>query len=146
MTHSSSDEWIWGVDVYFVAPCRCGCALRRVHPHSVKSNIPVWKCAWCGKRKGKVTEDEVELLESFLHRFGWTLEPLVFHEDGMAYAHCQLPALREAATDLRRENSLVPALSPGDPALDGDALSGKGECAVARHGSNTAVEAGVEPD
>ena len=93
-----------------------------------------------------MTEDEVELLESFLHRFGWTLEPLVFHEDGMAYAHCQLPALREAATDLRRENSLVPALSPGDPALDGDALSGKGECAVARHGSNTAVEAGVEPD
>ena len=128
---------------YFVAPCRCGCALN---PHSVKSNIPVWKCAWCGKRKGKVTEDEVELLESFLHRFGWTLEPLVFHEDGMAYAHCQLPALREAATDLRRENSLVPALPPSDTALKGDALSGKGECAVARHGSNTSVEAGVELD
>jgi hypothetical protein len=112
----------------------------------VKSNIPVWKCAWCGKRKGKLTEDDIELLESFLHRFGWTLEPLVFHEDGMAYAHCQLPALREAATDVRREDSLVPALPPDDTALDGDAISEKGECAVAGRRSNTAVEAGVEPD
>jgi hypothetical protein len=113
----------------------------------VKSNIPVWKCAWCGKRKGKLTEDDIELLESFLHRFGWTLEPLVFHEDGMAYAHCQLPALREATSGLRRENGLVPALPPDDAALDSDdALSGKGECAVARRGSNVAVEAGVKSD
>jgi hypothetical protein len=94
MTHSSSDEWIWGVDVYFLAPCRCGCALRRVHPHSMKSNLPIWKCSWCGKPKGKLEEHEIELLEDFLHRFGWTLEPLIFHEDGIAYAHCQLPALR----------------------------------------------------
>ena len=50
------------------------------------------------KRKGKLEQDEIELLKDFLHRFGWTLEPLIFHEDGIAYAHCQLPALRSAGT------------------------------------------------
>ena len=109
----------------------------------MKSNIPIWKCAWCGKRKGKVTENEIELLESFLHQFGWTLEPLVFHEDGMVYAHCQLPALREATSGLRRENSLVPAVPADDAALNSDGLSGKGERAVAGCGSDTAIEAGV---
>ena len=96
--------------------------------------------------QGQVDRNEIKLLESWVHRFGWTLESLVFHENGMVYAHCQLPALRKAASGLRRENSLVPAMPPGDTALNGDALSGKGERAVARHGSNVAVEAGVEPD
>jgi hypothetical protein len=91
MTHSTYDEWLWGVDVYFVTPCRCGCTQRRVHPHSMKSNLPIWKCAWCGKRKGKLTDEEIELLEDFLHRFGWTMEPLVFHENGIVYAHCPCP-------------------------------------------------------
>jgi hypothetical protein len=98
----------------------------------VKSNIPVWKCGWCGKRKGKLTEGEIDLLESFLHRFGWTLEPLVFHEVGLVYAHCQLPALWEATSGLRRENSLVPALPSGDTALDSVGLSGKSKCPLAR--------------
>jgi hypothetical protein len=132
MTHSSSDEWIWGVDVYFVTPCRCGCALRRVHPYSVKSSIPIWKCSWCARRKGKLTETEIKLLERWVHQYGWTLECLVFHENTKVYASCQLPTLRKAATDPRRENSLVPTLPPDDAALKGDALSGKGECAVAQ--------------
>jgi hypothetical protein len=98
----------------------------------VKSNIPVWKCAWCGKRKSKVTEDEIELLESFLHHFGWTQEPLVFHEDGIVYAHCQLPAMREAKSGLRRENSLVPTVSADGAVLNGDnGLLREGERAVA---------------
>jgi hypothetical protein len=43
-----------------------------------------------------VEDNEIALLEDFLHRFGWTLEPLLFHENGIVYAHCQLPALRQA--------------------------------------------------
>ena len=148
MTSSSSDERykIWGLDVRVVTPCRCGCPLIRVHPYSVKSSIPIWKCSWCARRKGKLTEAEIELLERWVRQFGWTLEPLVFHENGKVYAHCQLPTLREAASGVRRENSLVPAMPPDDPALDGDGLSRKGKCAVARRGSDVALEAGVGPD
>ena len=146
MTHSTSDEWLWGLELIVEPSCRCGCARQRVHPHSIKSNIPIWRCVWCCKRKGKLTEDEIELLEDWLHRFGWTMEPLVFHEDGIIYAHCQLPALREATSGLRRQAGLVPTMSANDTALDGDGLSGKGECAVARSGSDAAFETGVEPD
>ena len=91
---------IWGLDVRVVTACRCGCALIRVHPYSVKSSIPIWKCSWCARRKGKLTETEIKLLESWVHQFGWTLESLVFHENGTVYASCQLPTLRKAATDL----------------------------------------------
>ena len=70
-----------------------------MHPHSIKSNIPIWRCVWCGKRKGKLTEDEIELLEDWLHRFGWTMEPLVFHEDGMHL--CALPVARAAGSHVR---------------------------------------------
>ena len=122
---------IWGLDVQVVAPCRCGCPLIRVHPYSVKSSIPVWKCSWCARRKGKLTETEIELLEHWAHQFGWTLESLVFHENGKVYAHCQLPALRKTTSGVRRENSLVPALPANDTTLNGDALSRKGKCAVA---------------
>jgi hypothetical protein len=78
-----------------------------------------------------LTETEIKLLERWVHLFDWTLEPLVFHEDGKVYAHCQLPTLREAASGVRRENSLVPAMSPVNTVLNGDTLSGKGECTVA---------------
>ena len=100
MTRSSSDEWIWGIDVYVVTACRCGCALMRVHPHSVKSSIPIWKCGWCRKRKGRVTEEEIKILEDFLHRFGWIVEPLVFHDNGTVYAFSELSTLRETATEV----------------------------------------------
>ena len=104
MTASNFDSCgIWGLDVRVVTPCRCGCALRRVHPYSVKSSIPIWKCSWCARRKGKLTETEIKLLERWVHQFDWTLEPLVFHEDGKVYAYCQLPTLREAASGVRRE-------------------------------------------
>jgi hypothetical protein len=36
-----------------------------VHPHSTTSDIPIWKCAWCGIRKGKLTETEIKTLESY---------------------------------------------------------------------------------
>jgi hypothetical protein len=114
---------IRGLDVRIVTPCRCGCALIRIHPYSVKSSIPVWKCSWCARRKGKLAETEIKLLKRWVHQFDWTLEPLVFHEDGKVYASCQLPALWEATSGVRRENSLVPALPPGDTVFDGDALS-----------------------
>ena len=121
---------IWGLDVRVVSPCLCGCAVIRVHPYSVKSSIPIWKCSWCARRKGKLTETEIKLLERWVHQVDWTLEPLVFHEDG-SVACCQLPTLREAASGIRRENSLVPAMPPGDTALDGIGLPGKSECTVA---------------
>jgi len=72
-----------------------------VRPHSIKSNVPVWKCAWCQKRKGQVTDKDIESLVDFLHRHGWTMEPLVFHECGICYAHCQLPFLQETELDGR---------------------------------------------
>ena len=80
----------------------------------MKSSLPIWKCSWCGKRKGKVEDYEIELLEDFLQRFGWTLEPLLFHEDGIVYAHCQLPALRQAGAGIRREDSHVSTVSKRD--------------------------------
>jgi hypothetical protein len=107
----------------------------------MKSNLPIWKCSWCGKRKGKLEEHEIELLEDFLHRFGWTLEPLIFHEDGIAYAHCQLPALRQAGASVRRENSDVSAVSERDANTSGGRLLGEGRSAVARCGSHTAKRA-----
>jgi hypothetical protein len=45
-----------------------------------------------------VEDNEIALLEDFLHRHGWTLEHLLFHDSGIVYAHCQLPALRAAGT------------------------------------------------
>jgi hypothetical protein len=92
---------------------------------------PIWKCSWCARRKGKLIETEIELLERWVNQFGWTLESLVFHANGKVYACCQLPTLREAASGVRRENRLVPTLPPGDTGLNGDVLFGKGECAVA---------------
>ena len=147
MTASNFESYkIWGLDVRVVTPCRCGCALIRVHPYSVKSSIPIWKCSWCARRKYKLSETEITLLERWVHQFDWTLEPLVFHENGKVYASCQLPTLREAASDIRREDSLVPAMPPGDTALNGDALSGTGEYAVAGRGSNAPLEAGAKPN
>jgi hypothetical protein len=112
----------------------------------MKSSIPIWKCSWCARRKGKLTEIEIKLLESWVQQFGWTLESLVFQENGKVYASCQLPALWKAASGLRREDSLVPAMLAGDTAFNGDALPGKGKRPVARHGSDVAVETSVEPD
>ena len=119
MTSSGSDferYKIWGLSVRVVTPCRCGCPLIRVHPYSVKSSIPIWKCSWCARRKGKLTETEIELLERWVHQFDWTLESLVFHEDRKVYASCQLPTLREATARLRRTNRLVSAVSAYDTA------------------------------
>jgi hypothetical protein len=102
-----------------------------VHPYSVKSSIPIWKCSWCARRKGGLSETEIKLLERWVHQFDWTLESLVFHESGEICASCQLPALWKAASGFRRENSLVPAMPSDDAALNGDVLSGKGEFSVA---------------
>jgi hypothetical protein len=90
-----------------------------VHPYSVKSIIPIWKCSWCARRKGELTETEIKRLQRWAHQFGWILESLVFHENGKVCASCQLPALRKAASGLRREDSLVPAMPPVDTALKG---------------------------
>jgi hypothetical protein len=76
-------------------------------------------------------EYEIALLENFLHRFDWTLEPLIFHEDGIAYVHCQLPALREAEASVRRENSDVSAVSERDAADNGVRFPGESKRAVA---------------
>jgi hypothetical protein len=149
MTSSGSDferYTIWGLDVRVVTPCRCGSPLIRVHPYSVKSSIPIWKCSWCARRKGKLTETEIKLLERWVHQFAWTLESLVFHEDRKVYASCQLPTLREATSGLRRTNRLVPAVSADDAANSGIRVPGESERTVARRRGNVAVKAGIEPD
>ena len=62
-------------------------ACLRVHPHSTKSEIPIWKCVWCRERLGKVTEVQAKLLESYVKKFGWPNDPLIFHEDGGIHAY-----------------------------------------------------------
>jgi hypothetical protein len=58
-------EAIMGLDVRTAHPCRCGCTILRICPHSKVSDLLVWKCAWCKKRRGKVTDDEIEALVAF---------------------------------------------------------------------------------
>jgi hypothetical protein len=77
---------ICGVDVFTAVLCRCGCPLVRVCPHSTKSQIPIWKCVWCRERLGHVTEAQAKLLEKFVCKFGWPVNPVIFHEDGNVYA------------------------------------------------------------
>jgi hypothetical protein len=82
------DEDIYGLDICVATPCRCGCPLIRAHPHSVKSKIPIWKCVWCQKRRGKPTDAEIALLNAWLKEYGYTLEPLAFCDDGgIRYAY-----------------------------------------------------------
>src|SRR6516225_9663330 len=84
-------ETIAGLDVVVHNICRCGSPLVRVCPHSVKSDIPIWRCVWCKKRRGKVYEDHILLLVSWLEHFGWTIYPLRFPDTGgveIAYLDC----------------------------------------------------------
>ena len=91
MTPSASKPSTSAVSICsFRRPCRCGCTRIRVHPHSTKSNIPIWKCAWCDDRKGKLTETEIKTLESYVRLFGWPVLPLMFHDDGCVYAYGEL--------------------------------------------------------
>jgi hypothetical protein len=76
-----SDE-VFGLEVVVADPCRCGCPLISVHPHSTRSNIPIWRCVWCRKRRGKPTAIELALLNAWLKEYGYTLEPLCFCDDG----------------------------------------------------------------
>ena len=48
---------------------------------------PIWKCVWCREHLGKVTEVQAKLLESYVKKFGWPSDPLIFHEDGGIYAY-----------------------------------------------------------
>jgi hypothetical protein len=82
MTPRESDEEIYGLDIVVADLCRCGCPLLRVHPYSVKSEIPIWKCVWCRKRRGRPTETELALMKAWLREYGHTLEPLCFPDTG----------------------------------------------------------------
>jgi hypothetical protein len=48
----------------------------------VKSKIPIWKCVWCQKRRGKLTDNELKLMNAWLKEYGYMLEPLAFCDDG----------------------------------------------------------------
>jgi hypothetical protein len=79
---------VYGLGIVVADLCRCGCSVLRVHPYSVKSEIPIWKCLWCRKRRGRPTELELKLMKSWLREYGWTMEPLAFCEDGgIRFAH-----------------------------------------------------------
>jgi hypothetical protein len=82
-------ETIAGLEVITHNLCRCGSPLVRVCPHSTKSDIAIWRCVWCRKRRGKIDSVHIKLLESYLRNFGWTIEPLMFPDSGgveLAYA------------------------------------------------------------
>ena len=127
-----------GVDLQVTSPCRCGCARWRVQPHSTKSDTPVWKCPWCGARKGKLTEIEIKTLKNFVRLFGWPVLPLVFHDDGYVYAYGQLSALRKAGTGVRWKDGDVSALRECDAITDVPELHAKNRSTVARRRGNAA--------
>jgi hypothetical protein len=85
MTVTTRHEGIMGLRLRTAFPCRCQCVDIQVHPHSKVSGLLVWKCAWCGKRRGKVTDDEIEGLADFVDRHGWNMQPLYFNEDDGAF-------------------------------------------------------------
>jgi hypothetical protein len=120
-----------GVDLHVTSPCRCGCASLRVHPHSSKSKVPIWKCAWCGDRRVRLTEIEIKTFKNFVRLFGWPGLPLIFHDDGYVYAYGQLSALRQARNGVRWEDGNVSALSERDANTSGGRLLGEGRSAVA---------------
>jgi hypothetical protein len=80
-------ETICGLDVVTHNLCRCGSPLVRVHPHSVKSDIPIWRCVWCRTRRGKIHDDHIHLLEFWLINNGWTINPLRFPDTGVEIAY-----------------------------------------------------------
>jgi hypothetical protein len=114
----------------------------------MKSSIPIWKCVWCRKRRDQPTDKQIKFLEAFVRQYGWSVGPLIFHENGwVCHAYGQLPPMREASTELRSSHRVVRALQADNAANNIVGLSsGKGERAMAGSGSNTALEAGVELD
>ena len=69
-------EAIMGLDVITALVCKCGGVIQQVCPHSKVSHQLVWKCSWCKKRKGKLTDDEIEALTAFIDKYGWNQQPL----------------------------------------------------------------------
>jgi hypothetical protein len=67
------------------AACECGCTLTRIAPYSKRSALLIWKCPWCGSRRGRVSENEAGRLGAFVTRCGWNRLPLTLHENGDCY-------------------------------------------------------------
>jgi hypothetical protein len=42
----------------------------------------IWKCASCGKRRGRPGEQTIKSIEQFIRRYGWTWRPLIMCDDG----------------------------------------------------------------
>ena len=129
-----------GVDLQVASPCRCGCASLRVHPHSTKSDIPIWKCAWCGIRKSKLTETEIKTLESFVRLFGWPVLPLTFNDDGCVYAYGQLSKMRQAPARIRWKDGGVSTVQAGNATNNVVRLPAKGGSIVAGCRGDTAFK------
>ena len=77
-----SEDGIFGLDIVVADPCRCGSPLLRVDRHSTKSEIKIWRCVWCRKRRGRPSETELALMGAWLKQYGHTLEPLCFPDTG----------------------------------------------------------------
>jgi hypothetical protein len=82
LNSKNEKETIAGLDVVTHNLCQCGSPLVRVRPHSIKSDIPIWRCVWCKRRRGKVHETHILLMESWLKHSGWTIYPLRFPDTG----------------------------------------------------------------
>jgi hypothetical protein len=130
-----------GVDLQVTSPCRCGCASWRVHPHSSRSDLPVWKCSWCRVRKGKLTEIEIKTIKNFVRLFGWPILPIIFCSDGFVYAYDELPALRKTTTRVRWTDGNVSTLRECNASVGGSRLPDKGGSAVAERRGDTAKRA-----
>ena len=140
MTPSASNFKICGVDLLLSTPCQCGCTRIRVHPHSTKSNIPIWKCAWCDDRKDKLTETEIKTLEGYVRLFGWPVLPLTFNDDGCVYAYGELSKMRKAPARIRWKDGEVSTVSTDNATNNNVCASGKGERAMAGCRGDTTIE------
>jgi hypothetical protein len=140
MTTLASDFKICGVDLLLSTFCRCGCASLRVHPHSTKSLILIWKCAWCGIRKDKLTEKEIKTLETYVRLFGWPVLPVTFNDDGYVYAYGQLSKMRQAPARVRWKDGGVSTVQAGYSTNNVVCLPRKGGSVVAGHRGDAAKQ------
>jgi hypothetical protein len=63
----------------------CDCTTCRVTAHSKVSNALVWKCVRCRKRHGRLSDYQIETMDSLWQRHGNPLVPLQWSEEFDGY-------------------------------------------------------------
>jgi hypothetical protein len=82
---------VFGLDIVVADLCRCGRSILRVDRYSKTSEIKIWRCCWCRKRRGRPTEHELKLMRVWIKKYGWTLEQLCLPDTGGVRLAHQIP-------------------------------------------------------